>query len=128
MRRALIGIITLTLGVALGCNRLHTKAAVEQAIQAHLHDNPHLSMENFTIEVKDVQFSGNTAQALVEYRSKTPPVQSVKVRYGLQQQGDHWVVASSMPMSGQGEDAHSSQDMNPNAPAMPAAPAPQPQH
>ena len=93
MRKLLVCFVGL-LPVATGCNRLQgiqSKGAVEEAIYAHLKQNPHLALNSFTTQIEGVRFSGDTAEARVKFRSK----QSVR-------EGSRWEVVSSSPVSGQG--------------------------
>jgi hypothetical protein len=75
-------------------------------------------LTNLTLEVQDVTFTGDTAQAEVKFRSKQSPNLVVGVRYLLRRVGDRWQVESSSPSSGMGASPHS------GAAAPPAAPAP----
>lgn len=61
---------------------------------------------NMTLEVQDVKFTGDTAQADIQFRSKQSPNLVVAVRYMLRRVGDRWQVESSAPVSGMGASPH----------------------
>lgn len=90
-----------------GCNRAHSKAAVQAAIDAHLKERPGLALANMTTDVRDVKFDGDRATAQVAFQSKQVPELKVEVRYVLRREGDRWVVESSTPVGRMGEDLHS---------------------
>jgi hypothetical protein len=92
-----------------GCSKtggLQSKAAVQAAIEAHLQQRPNLMLANMTLEVQDVRFTGDTAQADVQFRSKQSPNLVVGVRYMLRRVGDRWQVESSAPLGGMGTPPH----------------------
>jgi len=104
-RIAVLGMLILGL-MSSGCSRLHSKAAIKDAVDAHLKQQPGLALANMTTEVQEVQFTGDTAVAQVVFRSKEAPELKVEVRYNLRREGDHWEVQSSAPMGGQGGNPH----------------------
>jgi hypothetical protein len=85
---------------------LKSKRAVQGAIETHLKDNPHLSMQNFNTEVEKVTFKDDTADALAKFVAKGAPEHAVEVRYHLKRDGLHWKVVSSEPVGGQGMGTH----------------------
>jgi hypothetical protein len=92
-----------------GCSKtggLQSKAAVQAAIEAHLQQRPNLMLANMTLEVQEVKFTGDTAQADVQFRSKQSPNLVVGVRYMLRRAGDRWQVESSAPLGGMGTPPH----------------------
>jgi len=125
MRYVLLSLAFLAVGVSGGCKRLDTKAAIQQAIDAHLKQRSDLMMSGMTTEILDVQFHGDTADADVKFQSKQSAAMSVNIRYTLRKAGDHWEVVSS-------SQAHGAMGANPHA--MPptsgssAQPAPEPSH
>lgn len=128
-------IATAALLLSGACSRLnpHSKAAVEQAINAHLAENRHLRSGSFQTKVESVSFKGDSADAVVRFESTQSSALFVEVRYGLQRENGKWEVVSSTPMSGQGSDSHSSsqdQSFGPPPTTEPAgsAPSPQPSH
>jgi len=117
-------VLACVAGLALvlsGCSKLggsQSKAAIQAAIERHLQQRPKVMLNNMTLEVQDVKFSGDKAEAEVKFRSKQAPSLAVEVRYGLRKVGDQWEVESSSPSSGTGG--------NPNGDAGGAAPTPRP--
>ena len=92
-----------------GCSRsggLQSKAAAQAAIEAHLQQRQNLMLANMTLEVQEVKFTGDTAQADVQFRSKQSPNLVVGVRYILRRAGDRWQVESSAPLGGMGTPPH----------------------
>jgi hypothetical protein len=95
MRRLFLCITILSLAGFSACARTRSKAAVETAIQKHLHENPHLMLNSFTTRFEDVSVKGNTASAVVKYQSTTLPRLEVHVRYALKLEHRQWQVVSS---------------------------------
>jgi hypothetical protein len=110
-------------GVVLaGCSKTgerQAKAAVQAAVEAHLQQRQNLMLTNMTLEVQDVNFTGDTAQADVKFRSKQSPNIVVSVRYTLRRARDRWQVESSSPSSGMDASPH----RGPTAPSSAPAPA-----
>jgi hypothetical protein len=126
----------LGLGIVLtGCNRTkgpESKEAVQAAIEAHLAQRQNLMLANMTVEVQDVKFKGDTAEAQVNFRSKQASDLVVGVRYVLRRSGDTWKVESSSPTSGMGGASHGSMGASPHGQGEAApsteTPAPQSSH
>jgi hypothetical protein len=119
MRMFLLIITGLSLA-ASACHKganLDSTQAVQQAIEAHLKNSSNLRMDQFTTEIENVEYKGDTANALVRFRSKQVSQFTVEVRYALKRAGDHWEVTSSSAVSGQGMNAHG--NMTGSAPASP---------
>ena len=108
----------LGLGIVLtGCNRSkgpESKEAVQAAIEAHLAQRQNLMLANMTVEVQDVKFKDDTAEAQVNFRSKQASDLVVGVRYLLRRSGDTWKVESSSPTSGMGGATHGGMGTNPH--------------
>lgn len=135
MRKFAIAVMvgTLMLSACSMTGGLKSKDAIKGAIEAHLKDNPHLSMKNFNTEVESVQFKGDTADALAKFVSKADSNSAVEVRYQLKLEGRLWRVTSSQPVGGQGMGGHGGAmgSMPPGHPAVPAGKgqaAPEPSH
>ena len=136
MRFALVCLVGLGMVLA-GCSRSNgpqSKEAVKAAIEAHLAQRKNVVLSNMTLEVQDVKFTGDTAEAQVNFRSKQASDLVVGVRYLLRRSGDTWKVESSSPTSGMGGAAHGGMGTNPHGESdvMPApsteTPAPQSSH
>jgi len=111
--------------VSAGCKHLETKAAVQEAIDAHLKQRADLMMSGMTTEVLNVQFHGDTADADVRFQSKQSAAMAVTIRYTLRKTGDHWeVVSSSQAHGAMGTNPH----QMPPASATPTPPAPEASH
>jgi hypothetical protein len=107
MRAILIGILTLAC-LTLMCTKREaaSKAEVREAIEAHLKQRPNLMMANMDLEVQDVKISGDTADALVQFRSKQSPNLVVGVSYKLRRVDGRWKVESTSSTSGMGGNPH----------------------
>lgn len=108
MRKFSIAVIagTLLLSACSMTGGLKSNDAIRGAIEAHLKDNPNLSMKNFNTEIVSVQYKDDTADALAKFVSKADPNSAVQVRYQLKLDGRHWEVVSSKPVGGQGMGGH----------------------
>ncbi len=108
MKKYSIAVITGTFLLA-ACSlsgSLKSKRAIQGAIDAHLRDNPHISMQNFNTVVETVTFKDDTADALAKFVSKDAPHSAVEVRYHLKLEGRTWKVVSSSSAGGQGMGGH----------------------
>lgn len=126
MRKFSITVIvgTFLLAACSMSGSLKSKRAVQGAIEAHLRDNPRISMQNFNTEIEQVTFKDDTADALAKFVSKEAPHNAVEVRYQLKLDGLHWKVVSSAPAGGQGMGTHMGTT---GSMAEPSAPQAQPQ-
>ncbi len=91
-------------GLALvlsGCSRsTQSNAAIQAAIERHLQSQKNLALNNMTMEVQNVKYTGDKADADVQFQSKQSPSTAVGVHYILQRSGDDWEVISSAPTTG----------------------------
>ncbi len=118
--RVLVGCLVALGLVVAGCSKTgerQSKAAVQAAVEAHLQQRQNLMLANMTLEVQDVKFTGDTAQAEVKFRSKQSPNLVVGVRYLLRRVGERWQVESSSPSSGMGASPHAGAAAPATAPA-----------
>jgi hypothetical protein len=109
MRRGLACLLGITVVAATGCRdggRTQSHDAVRAAIETHLKERQNLLLSNLTLEVQEIKFSGDTAQAEVRFRSKESPDLVVSVRYGLRKGDQGWKVESSSPAQGMGGIPH----------------------
>jgi hypothetical protein len=117
--RGLVACIA-ALGVVLaGCGKTReqqSKAAVQAAIEAYLQQRQNLMLANMTLEVQQVKFTGDTAQAEVKFRSKQAPALAMGVRYTLRRAGDRWQVESSSATTGMGTSPRSGGVQSPTPP------------
>lgn len=91
-----------------------SKAAVEAAIRAYLSQRPDLALDKMEMELKQVEFQGETAEADVVFRVKSGEGE-MPFHYRLRRQGTGWVVERG---SGQGT------AMPPGHPPVTTPPAP----
>jgi hypothetical protein len=114
---------TLLLSACSMAGSLKSNDVIKGAIEAHLKDNPHLSMKNFNTEIESVEFKDDTADALAKFVSKADPNSAVEVRYQLKLEGRLWKVVSSKPVGSQGMGGHggSMGTLPPGHPAIPPA-------
>jgi hypothetical protein len=118
--RSLLAVVSAVFLFAAGCDRsrkLDTKEAVQAAIESHLQQRPNVMLANMTLEVDDVKFSGDTAEADAKFRSKQAPSLAVGVHYKLRKAGDKWQVESSTPSGGMGGSPHGGSAPMPPAPS-----------
>jgi uncharacterized protein YhdP len=111
MRAVVMSLLVLGLAGSAACNRLsgvHSKAAVQEAIEEHLKQQRNVVFQNMTVEVGDVAFSGDSAQAQVKFRSKQAPNMAVGVQYKLRRSGNGWKVESTSTASMLGTTPHGS--------------------
>jgi hypothetical protein len=104
-----MGLVVMAWAGFAACNRLsgvHSKAAVQEAIEEHLKQQPNVVFQNMTVEVGDVAFSGDTAVAQVKFRSKQAPNLAVGVQYKLRRSGNGWKVESTSTTSMPGTTLH----------------------
>ena len=132
MRVAVLGLLFLVLAGATACQRrggVQSKAAVQQAIEEHLKQRPTLAFGKMSVEIGEVTFNGDTAQALVKFRSKEAPTLSVGVLYKLRRSGNGWQVESSSAANMPGTSPHGNNIPPPiPTPATNPALSPQPSH
>lgn len=95
MQRLYPYLVILSVAVFASCARTNSKAAVEAAVQNHLHENAHLMLNSFTTQFESVAVKGDTANALVKYQSKQVPRLAVHVQYNLKLDHGRWQVISS---------------------------------
>ena len=132
MRTVAISLAVLALVFPAACHRLSgidSKAAVQAAIEEHLKQQPNVFFQNMTVEVGDVTFNGDNAQAEVKFRSKQAPNLAVGMLYKLRRVDKGWQVESASSASMPGTSPHG----NAAAPTPPPATtpgdiAPQPSH
>jgi hypothetical protein len=116
--------------VLSGCGRsggVQSKAAIQEAIERHLQKQSTVLLDNMTVEVQDVKFEGDRANADVKFRSKQSPDVVVGRQYVLRRVAGQWQVESSSSPGGMGSPHGGPTPLQPAEPS--AAPvAPQPSH
>jgi hypothetical protein len=111
MRTVVLSLAVLGLIASTACHKLggiDSKAAIQEAIEEHLKQQPNVFFQNMTVELGDVTFSGDTAVAQVKFRSKQAPNMAVGMVYRLRKTGDKWRVESTATASMPGTSPHGS--------------------
>jgi hypothetical protein len=96
----------LTLLLALSaCNRgIQNKDAVRQGVLDYLASRPNLSMGGMTVDVTNVTFKDNTAEASVSFTPKGgAPGGGMTMRYTLEMKNNKWSVVGK---ADSGQNAH----------------------
>ena len=95
LMRALLA-LCLLLTVVNSCSRpapVNDRAEVEKAIQDYVNSRPILSPSAMSIEVEQVSFQGDQAEATVLFHGRDEVQSSVALRYVLRRTGSRtWVV------------------------------------
>ena len=93
--RALLALCLLLIAVT-GCSRqapVNERADVEKAIQDYVNSRPILSPTAMSMEVQQVTFQGDKAEATVLFHGREDPQSSVSLRYVLKRTGSRtWLV------------------------------------
>ena len=124
-KRICAGALILALSFLAGCSKAASdKEAIRAAILKHLTDRGGLNMAAMDVDVQQVTFKGDEAQAQVAFHVKQGGG-SMEVAYTLQRVQGAWVVGHSQPSGGQ--IAHPPMDKpapgNPTAAAAPEFPS-----
>jgi hypothetical protein len=131
MRAVVIGLVVLSVVTSAACHKLggiDSKAAVQQAIEEHLKQQPNVFFQNMTVELGDVTFNGDTALAQVKFRSKQAPSMAVGIVYRLRKTGDKWRVESTGTASMPGTTPHGSTAAPMPPPSTTPGVGPEPSH
>jgi len=132
MRALVMSLVVLGLAASAACHRLsgiHSKAAVQEAIEEHLKQQSNVVLQNMTVEVGDVTFNGDNAEAQVKFRSKQAPNLAVGMLYKLRRAGNGWQVESTSTAAMPGTSPHGNTPAPAPLPsANPTDIAPQPSH
>jgi len=109
MRAVVMSLVVLSVVASAACHKLRGvdyKAAIQEAIEEHLRQQPNVFFQNMTVEIGDVTFSGDTALAQVKFHSKQAPNLAVGIVYRLRKAGDRWRVESTATASIPGTSPH----------------------
>ena len=129
MRAILLCLVGAAL-VLSGCSKsggVQSKAAIQEAIERHLQKQSSVLLDNMTVEVQDVKFEGDRANADVKFRSKQSPDVVVGRQYVLRRVGKQWQVESSSSAGGMGNPHGGPMSPQPTSPST-APVTPQPSH
>ncbi len=90
------GILTLAFVFLFGCAKdINNKDAVKEAVMKRLANVQGLNMAGMDIEVTNVSFQENKADAQVAFKAKGSAENMLNMSYKLEREGDLWVVKSS---------------------------------
>jgi hypothetical protein len=77
--------------------------AIPPVIKDHVRNLPQGVFNNMDLEVEDVKFQGDRAEAYVRFQSPNVTELVIRQRYVLRKSGDHWQVESRQPANGAGK-------------------------
>jgi hypothetical protein len=77
--------------------------AIPPVIKDHVRNLPQGVFHNMDLEVEEVKFQGDTAEAYVRFQSPNVTELIIRQRYVLRKSGDHWQVESRQPANGGGK-------------------------
>jgi hypothetical protein len=87
---------------------LSATLAIPPAIKDHVRNLPQGVFSNMDLEVEEVKFEGDTAEAYVRFQSPNVTELVIRQRYFLRKSGEKWQVQSRQPVNGGGNPlAHS---------------------
>jgi hypothetical protein len=79
-----------------GCAKdINNKEAVKEAVLKRLSSVSGLNMAGMEVEITNVSFQGNNADAQVAFKAKGSADSMLNMSYKLERQGDIWTVKSS---------------------------------
>jgi hypothetical protein len=91
MTRPVVAVILCLLITA--CNRApQDEAAVREGLREHLSKNAGLDLNAVDMNITDLKFEGNTAQARVAFKPKAAPSEGMQMSYTLERRGEKWIV------------------------------------
>lgn len=111
-----------------GCRKnIQTDEAVRQGILSYLSQNKNLSLNAMDIEVKQVTFHGQEAEAVVLFKPKGgDPTSGMSMSYTLERQDSGWVVKKKADTGPHGAAAAKALTTPPAAAPAPASQIPLP--
>jgi len=74
--------------------------AIRPAIKEHVRTLPQGVFSNMDLEVEQVKFNGETAEAYVRFQSPNVSELVIRQHYALRKSGDQWLVESRRPANG----------------------------
>ncbi len=115
--RALLWLFMISIVIVAGCSgpsKPQSKEAVQKAVEPYHAQRENLMLANMNMEVAEVKFEGDTAEAEVRFRSKQSASLAVTVHYKLKRTAAGWQVESSTSAGGGATSPHGA--MEPTAP------------
>jgi hypothetical protein len=77
--------------------------AIPPVIKDHVRSLPQGVFHNMDLEVEEVKFNGDMAEAFVRFQSPNVTELFIRQRYVLRKSGDHWQVEARQPANGGGK-------------------------
>lgn len=77
--------------------------AIQPVIKDHVRNLPQGVFHNMDLEVEEVKFQGDKAEAYVRFQSPNVTELIIRQRYVLRKHGDHWQVEARQPANGGGK-------------------------
>jgi hypothetical protein len=109
--RGSVTLILLVLASVAGCSRRgqrSDKADIEKAIRQYIAAKPGLAGGGMSVDVKQVEFKGDKAEADVQFRARSNPEASMVMRYTLKRTGPGtWAVESGKSAASAQPQGHS---------------------
>ena len=90
-------------GIPQTAQNLSATLEIPPVIKNHVQTLPQGVFNNMDLEVEEVNFHGDTAEACVRFRSPNVTELVIRQRYVLRKSGDHWEVESPQPANGTSE-------------------------
>jgi hypothetical protein len=82
---------------------LSASLAIRPVIKDHVRNLPQGAFNNMDLEVEEVKFNGDSAEAYVRFQSPNVTELVIRQRYFLRKSADHWQVESRQPANGAGK-------------------------
>lgn len=89
--------------MAVSAQNLSATLAIPPAIKDHVRNLPQGVFSNMDLEVEEVKFHDDTAEAYVRFQSPNVTELVIRQRYVLRKSGDQWQVESRQPANGAGK-------------------------
>jgi hypothetical protein len=86
--------------LTLTAQNLSATLAIPPAIKDHVRNLPQGAFNNMDLEVEQVKFHGDTAEAYVKFQSPNVKELVIHQRYVLRKSGGQWQVESRQPANG----------------------------
>jgi hypothetical protein len=86
--------------LTLTAQNLSATLAIPPAIKDHVRNLPQGAFNNMDLEVEQVKFQGDTAEAYVKFQSPNVKELVIHQRYVLRKSGKQWQVESRQPANG----------------------------
>jgi len=86
--------------LTLTAQNLSATLAIPPAIKDHVRNLPQGVFSNMDLEVEQVKFHSDTAEAYVKFQSPNVKELVIRQRYVLRKSGEHWQVESRQPANG----------------------------